>query len=103
MKTVFINGKFVGENEAVVPVFDRSFLYGDGLFETLRVYGGKCFLWERHLARLTHGARILKIDPPFSPEQLTQFAGELISKNECSDAVLRIQLSRGVGLRGYST
>jgi aminodeoxychorismate lyase len=99
---IFLNGQFVREERAVVSVFDRGFLYGDGLFETLRVFHGKPFRWAQHLERLQRGAEFLKIKLPFSPEALHDFARELIKKNEMPDALLRVTLSRGVGVRGYS-
>ena len=49
---IFLNGQFVPEERAVVSVFDRGFLYGDGLFETMRVFKGKPFRWAQHLERL---------------------------------------------------
>lgn len=100
--TVFLNGQFVPEAEAVVSVFDRSFLYGDGLFETIRVCNGKLFRLAPHLERLEQGARFLGIEVPYSAEALTLFAAELIARNSLSEALLRITLSRGVGARGYS-
>ena len=100
--TVFLNGKFVAEERAVVSVFDRSFLYGDGLFETMRVLGGRPFRWEQHLERLERGAKFLKIRLPFGSEKLRSFASQLIAKNRMPDALLRLTLSRGVGIRGYS-
>ena len=99
---VFLDGKFVPEAKAVVSVFDRSFLYGDGLFETIRVFNGKPFRWRQHSERLKCGAAFLKIQLPFAPEKLRRFAGALISKNKMPDALLRLTLSRGVGVRGYS-
>ncbi len=99
---VFLNGQFVPEERAVVSVFDRSFLYGDGLFETMRVYRGKPFRWEQHMERLQRGADFLRINLPFAPEALRRFADELIAKNNLPDALLRLTLSRGVGVRGYS-
>ena len=99
---VFLNGQFVPEERAVVSVFDRSFLYGDGLFETMRVFRGKPFRWEQHLERLQRGADYLKIKLPFTPDALRQFADELIAKNNLPDALLRLTLSRGIGVRGYS-
>jgi branched-chain amino acid aminotransferase len=99
---VFLNGKFVPEAEATVSVFDRSFLYGDGLFETLRVFRGQPFRWTEHLERLQRGAAFLKIQLPFAPDELRAFADELIRRNALPEALLRITLSRGVGLRGYS-
>ena len=100
---VFLNGRFVPEEQAVVSVFDRGFLYGDGLFETLLVRDGRPLFWAEHLARLQRGAALLKLSVPFEPAPLRQFAGELIGRNRMSAAVLRLTLSRGVGLRGYST
>ncbi len=99
---VFLNGQFMPEEQAVVSVFDRGFLYGDGLFETMLVRNGKPFRWAQHLERLQCGAEFLKIKLPFSAENLRNFADELIAKNRMPDAFLRLTLSRGVGLRGYS-
>ena len=99
---VFLNGRFVGEEEAVVSVFDRSFLYGDGLFETLRVLDGFPLYWTSHLRRLQDGARLLGIRLPFAEPELRGFASELLRLNALTDAVLRITLSRGSGPRGYS-
>jgi aminodeoxychorismate lyase len=99
---VFLNGQFVPEERAVVSVFDRSFLYGDGLFETVRVVRGKPFRWDQHIERLQRGADYLKIKLPFAPDALRGFADELIAKNNLPDALLRLTLSRGVGVRGYS-
>ncbi len=99
---VFLNGRFVPEAEAVVSVFDRSFLYGDGLFETLRVHGGRPFAWAEHMERLQRGAEFLRLRVPYMPDELRDFAGQLIALNQMPEAVLRLTLSRGVGPRGYS-
>ena len=99
---IFLNGQFVTEERAVVSVFDRGFLYGDGLFETILVLNGNPFRWATHLARLQRGAIFLKIKLPFSPDKLRKFAAELIANNQMPDALLRLTLSRGVGVRGYS-
>jgi aminodeoxychorismate lyase len=99
---VFLNGQFVPEDRAVVSVFDRGFLYGDGLFETLRVVNGQPFRWAQHLERLQHGADFLKIRLPFPPAALREFTAELIAMNGLPDSLLRLTLSRGVGPRGYS-
>ena len=99
---IFLNGQFVPEERAVVSVFDRGFLYGDGLFETMRVFRGRPFRWEQHLNRLQRGADFLKIKLPFAPDALRQFAEQLIAKNNLPDALLRLTLSRGIGMRGYS-
>lgn len=100
---IFLNSQFLPEERAVISVLDRGFLYGDGLFETLRIRKGKPFLWDRHLERLQRGAEFLKIKIPFAPEALRSFVDELVTKNKMPDALLRLTLSRGVGPRGYST
>jgi aminodeoxychorismate lyase len=99
---VFLNGKFVPEEKAVVSVFDRAFLYGDGLFETIRVFNGRLFRWEQHVKRLQQGADFLKIKLPLTQSQLLAFALKLIAKNKMPDCLLRLTLSRGVGAPGYS-
>jgi len=99
---VFLNGKFVAEKKAAVSVFDRGFLYGDGLFETIRIFNGRPFCWQLHWKRLQCGADFLKIKLPFAQKQLRQFADELIAENKMPDSLLRLTLSRGVGIRGYS-
>ncbi len=99
---VFLNGKFVLEDKAVVSVYDRGFLYGDGLFEAIRVLNGKPFCWRQHMERLQQGTRFLKIKLPLSSAKLLHFAETLIAKNKMPDCLLRLALSRGIGAPGYS-
>jgi aminodeoxychorismate lyase len=99
---VFLNGRFVPEEQAVVSVFDRSFLYGDGLFEAVYLFNGKPFRWEQHLERLRQGSQFFNIRVPYNDQVLTDFVQELIKQNGARDALLRLTLSRGVGIRGYS-
>lgn len=99
---VFLNGQFVSEEQATISVLDRGFLYGDGLFETLRIYKGKPFCWRQHWERLGSGANFLRIKIPYSSEETLQFTIDLMAKNQMDNAILRINLSRGVGPRGYS-
>lgn len=98
----FLNGHFVAEERAVIPVNDRGFLLGDGLFETMRVTGRRPFRFAQHLDRLARGADFLKIKLPFPPEELEKFAGQLIEKNRMPEAVMRLTLTRGPGGRGYA-
>jgi branched-chain amino acid aminotransferase len=100
---VFLNGNFVPEADAVVPLNDRGFLLGDGLFETTRVAHGRPFRLAQHLERLARGSDFFKIKLPFTPREIQKFAAELIEKNGLDDAVLRVTVTRGSGLRGYST
>jgi branched-chain amino acid aminotransferase len=99
---VFVNGKFLPEEEAVISVTDRSFLYGDGLYETLPFYGGVPFRWLAHFERLQQGLKLLRIQIPFSDKELERSALRLLELNKMSDAVLRLTVSRGSGPRGYS-
>lgn len=99
---VFLNGQFVPEKQALIPVTDRGFLYGDGLFETVRVFQGRPFRLAQHLERMARGADYLKIKRPFTSKELLQFAGQLIEQNKMPDAILRVTLSRGSGERGYT-
>src|SRR5215468_8805580 len=99
---VFLNGEFVPEAKAVVSVFDRGLLYGDGLFETIRVANGKPFRWDQHDQRLRQGAEFLGIRISRSSGELREAALSLVQQNKLPDALLRVLVSRGVGPRGYS-
>ena len=99
---VYLNGQFVPEEQAVVSVFDRSFLLGDGLYETFRVLNGGLFRWAQHWRRFEHGAGFLKIRIPESSDALREVCGQLILRNKMTDGMVRMTLSRGVGVRGYS-
>jgi aminodeoxychorismate lyase len=99
---VFLNGQLVPEEQAVVSVFDRSFLYGDGVFEALRISNGRPFRWQQHMDRLQTGLKHLKIACPYSPAELFGHAAHLVSGNQMPESLLRITTSRGIGKRGYS-
>jgi branched-chain amino acid aminotransferase len=99
---VFLNGEFVAEEKAMVSVFDRGFLYGDGLFEGMIVVRGRPFRWNEHMARLEQGIKFLKLTLPYSPAQLLDFALRLIERNSMPRCILRLCLSRGITGRGYS-
>jgi aminodeoxychorismate lyase len=100
--TVFLNGHFLPAADAFVPLHDRGFLLGDGLFETVRVANGKPFRFAQHLERLSRGADFLKIKLPSPPKELQKIAADLIGKNQAPESILRVMLSRGPGARGYS-
>jgi aminodeoxychorismate lyase len=99
---VFLNGQFVPEEQAVVSVFDRGFLFGDALWESLLVTGGRPFLWPQHLRRFQQGVDALQLALPYSHDQLLAFAAQLIQRNRMPEAILRLTLSRGITARGYS-
>ncbi|MBI3878359.1 MAG: aminotransferase class IV [Verrucomicrobia bacterium] len=99
---VFLNGRFVSEERALVSVSDRGFLYGDGLFETVRVHRSRPFLLARNLERLRRSAEFLGIQLPYSAGEFECIANELIRRNGAKESLLRLSVSRGVGPRGYS-
>jgi branched-chain amino acid aminotransferase len=99
---VFLNGKFVPDKQAVVSVHDRGFLFGDGVWEALRVIHGRPFAWDEHMERLAAGIAFLKLTPPCPAKQLYRCALELIRRNRMPDCMLRLSVSRGVTARGYS-
>ena len=91
----YVNGRFVPEKEATVSIFDRGFLYGDGVFETMRVYGGKIFRLKQHLQRLRKGQERLKID--ITEDGYSELFTELIARNGVNEGVVRLYVTRGVG------
>lgn len=99
---VLLNGQPVPESAALVSAWDRGFLYGDGLFETLRVCCGQPVRWAQHMSRLQCGLELLGLTLPFGPEELCAQAAELVRLNGLQEGVLRLTVSRGPGPRGYS-
>jgi len=99
---VYLNGDFVAEAEARVPVTDRGFLLGDALFETLRVANGVPLLWEAHLERFTRGLALLQVSGAGAPGDWQRAVRELLRRNALREAVVRITVTRGSGARGYS-
>jgi branched-chain amino acid aminotransferase len=97
----FLNGQFLPEEQAFISIFDRGFLYGDGLFETMRVYDGEPFQWTAHRERLQRGADLLRLHLPYDKKTLRHYAAELVRANRMPEAILRMQLTRGRGDRGY--
>jgi len=100
--TVFLNGRLVPEAEGQVSVLDRGLLYGDGLVETFRVFGGRTFRWDAHLARLRDGVQALGYKLPYTNGELRAFASQLIRENKIKEGILRLVLTRGIGPEGYS-
>lgn len=96
MGYLWFNGKVVAEGEAPL-VLERGYLYGDGLFETLRVYDGRLFLFEEHIARLTAGAEVLGLSGVPAPAQLRKAAEETITANGLREGSLRLTVIRGRG------
>jgi branched-chain amino acid aminotransferase len=95
---LYLNGRFVPEQEAVVSVYDRCFLYGDGVFEGIAVWKRTPFRLDAHLQRMEDGLAYLQIANPLSREQWAAVLDEIIARNDMEDGYLRVQLSRGEGM-----
>ncbi len=105
---VYVNGRLSGEAEAVVPVFDHGFLYGEGVYEVCRTYGGRVRLLARHLARLRGSAALIALPVPFDDDALAATIGETLTaaalrpwREGVPDAYVRLLLTRGVGELSY--
>ncbi|MCP5518931.1 MAG: aminotransferase class IV [Verrucomicrobiales bacterium] len=99
---VHLGDRFVPAAEASLSVDDRGFLYGDGLFETMRVRAGHVPFWREHVERLVEGAMLLRLRLPWSTDDLRERAASLLAANGVRDGLLRVQVTRGPGRRGYS-
>lgn len=94
---VYVNGQYFPKEEAKISVFDHGFLYGDGVFEGIRAYGGKVFRLNEHIDRLYNGARGIMIDIPLKKEEMVEVVLETLRRNELKDAYIRLVISRGTG------
>ena len=97
MNLIYINGKFVPSEQATVSVFDHGFLYGDGVFEGIRAYGGRVFKLKEHVRRLFDSAQAIMLCIPMSREEMGEAILETLRKNNFRDAYIRPIVTRGVG------
>ncbi|MDG4656891.1 branched-chain-amino-acid transaminase [Ectobacillus antri] len=97
---IYLNGKFVPKQEAKVSVYDHGYLYGDGIFEGIRVYSGNVFRLKEHLVRLYESAKSILLDIPYSLAEMTEIVAETIRRNHLSDGYIRLVVSRGEGNLG---
>jgi len=95
MEWVFLNGRLVESGEAAVPALDRGLLYGYGLFETMRSYGGRVFRLDAHYRRLCEGAAVLDLPPALSLDELRVAVTALLERNGLADAHLRLTVTAG--------
>ena len=100
---VNVNGRISDEREAVISVFDHGFLYGEGIYETLRTYNSRLFLYDRHLRRLRNSARMIKLAVPFTDDELARQVCATIAatKLDGKEAYVRVLVTRGVGELTY--
>jgi len=95
---VYLNGALVPQNEAMIPVTDRGFLYGDGVFETIPVHAGQPFALGLHFARLKTGAAQIGIVLPFEGSQFGDIIESVCHANNLSHGLLRVTVTRGSGV-----
>jgi len=94
---VYISGRFVPKEEASISVFDHGLLYGDGVFEGIRAYGGKIFRLTDHLNRLYEGAHAIALEIPLSRQEMADAVRATLAENGLTDAYFRLIVTRGVG------
>ena len=94
---IYVDGKIVPKEDAKVSVFDHGFLYGDGIFEGIRVYNGNVFRLEEHVERLYESAKTIALEIPLTSEELTQATLDTVAANRMRDAYIRLVISRGPG------
>ena len=97
---IYLSGKLVPQEQAVVSVFDHGLLYGDGVFEGIRVYGGKVFLEQEHIDRLYESALSIRLEIPLAPAELTQAVRDTVAANDITDGYVRLVVTRGAGTLG---
>lgn len=93
---VCLDGKYVDETAARVSVFDNGFLYGDGVYETMRTYGGRLWHVDQHMARLEHSLKVAGIRLPFAVGRLVDMIRMTIRKNKLVEARVRVMVTRGM-------
>jgi branched-chain amino acid aminotransferase len=99
---VYVNGNITRAEEASIPVYDHGFLYGEGVYETLRTYNRVPFLYDRHMRRLRASAGYLQLDVPFSDDGLSSWIADTIAAaGMMGEAYIRVLLTRGVGELTY--
>ncbi|MGF1485352.1 MAG: branched-chain-amino-acid transaminase [Opitutales bacterium] len=99
---VYINGTFFDQEEAKISVFDHGFLYGDGVFEGIRLYKGTVFKLDQHLERLEQSAKAILLNMPWPRAEIAEAVCESCRQNNLTDGYIRLIVSRGVGYLGLS-
>src|ERR1700687_4252734 len=100
MTRIWINGKLFDKGEAKISVYDHGLLYGDGVFEGIRVYSGKVFRLREHIDRLYDSARSIHLEIPMSREQMTEAVLTTVKANKKQDGYIRLVVTRGAGTLG---
>jgi len=99
---IFIDGKFHSERNAKVSVFDHGLLYGDGVFEGIRIYHGSVFKLKEHIDRIFYSAKAILLEIPMTPAELMQATIATCRANKLRDGYIRLVVTRGIGTLGLN-
>ncbi len=99
---IWLDGKLVDQEEAKISVFDHGLLYGDGVFEGIRVYNGSVFELEAHIKRLYESAKVIRLVVPLSRSKLISAVEKTVEANAVIDGYIRLVVTRGVGTLGLN-
>lgn len=102
MATVYLNGQFMPAEQATVSVLDRGFIFGDGVYEVIPVYGGHLFRFDQHLERLQNSLDAIRLPNPLRAEQWQDMLSQLVQRNGDGDQSLYLQITRGVAKRDHA-
>jgi len=97
---IYINGQFYDKDDAKISVYDHGLLYGDGVFEGIRSYGGKVFRMAEHLQRLWDSAKVIWLEVPLSQKEMADAIEKTLAINGIKDGYIRVVVTRGVGTLG---
>lgn len=99
---IWLNDRLVDEADAKISVFDHGLLYGDGVFEGIRVYGKKVFELDAHIRRLFESARVIRLPIRMGEEELVEAVETTVRANEIDDGYIRLVATRGIGTLGLN-
>ena len=97
---IYVNGKMVPKSQATVSVYDHGLLYGDGIFEGIRIYKGKIFKCKQHMERLYHCAEQIRLTIPVPMEEMVRIQRRCIEVNKLDEGYIRLVVTRGFGTLG---
>ena len=99
---IWLDGKLVDQEDAKITVFDHGLLYGDGVFEGIRVYSGRVFELDAHIERLYESAKAIRLEISMSRTDLAAAVTETVAANDIADGYIRLLVTRGVGTLGLN-
>ena len=97
---IYISGKLYDKQDAKISVYDHGLLYGDGVFEGMRAYGGRVFRLEQHLTRLWNSAKAIWLTIPMTRAAMAKAVADTLAANKLQDAYIRLVVTRGAGTLG---